>query len=53
MYFDKYYEMLLKVVETRNREFAEIFMNGMSPAFMARDLDLERFNEILSKANPE
>lgn len=52
-YFEKYYSMLNKVVETRNREFAEIFMEHMSPAFMARDSDLEQFNKILKEANPE
>lgn len=52
-YFDKYYDALPKVVETRNREFAEIFMNTMSPAFMARDSDLTRFSEMQKESNPE
>lgn len=52
-YFEKYYSLLNKTIETRNREFAEIFMNHMSPAFMARDSDLERFNQILKDAKPE
>jgi len=42
-YFKKYYEMLPEIIKTRDREFAEIFMNNMNPAFMAGDDDLEAF----------
>ena len=28
-------------------------MNGLSPAFMARDVDEQHFKELLEKANPE
>lgn len=52
-YFEKYYANLRTVVETRNREFAEIYMEHLSPAFMARDEDLVEFTEILKQANPE
>ena len=52
-YFDKYYEALPRVIESRNREFSEIFMNHMSPAFMARDSDLNRFKEMQKESNPE
>ena len=36
-YFEKYYATLKRVVDSRDREFAEAFMNGLSPAFMARE----------------
>ena len=36
-YFEKYYATLKRVIDTRDREFAECFMNGFSPAFMARE----------------
>jgi hypothetical protein len=52
-YFAKYYEILPKVAETRNREFTEIFMAHLSPASMARDEDLKQFQAILEKANKE
>ena len=34
-YFAQYVAILEKVVAERDREFAEVFMNAMSPAFMA------------------
>lgn len=52
-YFDKYYDLLHTVVETRNREFAEIFISHLSPAFLARESDLVRFTEILKAAKPD
>lgn len=36
-YFEKYYQVLESIVETRDREFAEVFMEQLSPAFMARE----------------
>ncbi len=36
-YFEKYYAQLKRVIDTRDREFAECFMQGLSPAFMARE----------------
>ena len=44
--------MLEKIVEIRDREFAESFMNQLTPAFMARDVDEKTFTEILSRTNP-
>ena len=38
-YFSKFYEVLPGIVDKRDREFAEIFMNNLSPAFMAREED--------------
>ena len=38
-YFDKYYQMLHDVIEKKDREFAQIFMTSLSPAFLARDED--------------
>ena len=35
-FHDRYYEILPQVVEKRNREFAEIFMAHLSPAYEAR-----------------
>lgn len=52
-YFETYYEVLPKIVETRDREFAELFMEGLSPAFMARESDEVQLQQILEKANPE
>jgi len=42
-YFEQYYSILEKVVEVREREFAESFMNNLSPAFMARETDEKTF----------
>jgi hypothetical protein len=42
-YFEKYYAQLKRVVDTRDREFAECFMGGLSPAFMAREQDENAF----------
>jgi len=52
-YFAKYYDMLQKVAESRDREFCEVFMNNLNPSFMGGDDDLAKFKEILSKVNPE
>ena len=49
-YFEKYYAILKKVVDERDREFAQAFMNGMSPASLARDADETAFKELLNKA---
>lgn len=52
-YFEKYYASIKRVVDTRDREFAEILMNGMSPAFNAREQDETAFNELLSRCTDE
>ena len=52
-YFDKYYSLVNKIVETRDREFAEVFSQNLSPAFMAREQDTGAFNELLKRANEE
>jgi len=44
--------VLENIVELRDREFAESFMNSLSPAFMARDIDEKSFGDILSRTNP-
>jgi len=36
-YFEKYYASIKRVIDTRDREFAESFMNSLSPAFNARE----------------
>jgi len=41
------------VVDVRDREFAEVFMNGMSPAFNAREEDENAFKELLSRCTDE
>ncbi len=38
-YFDKYYNILESIVETKDSAFAELFMTTLSPAFMARHED--------------
>lgn len=52
-YFEKYYGMVNKIVESRDREFAEVFMAHLSPAFMAREEDNTAFGELLKNANEE
>lgn len=46
-YFTKYFDVLGEVVEKKDREFAEIFMNTLSPAFMARESDEQAFRDYL------
>lgn len=52
-YFDKFYKVCEKVVNEKDREYAEIFINGCSPAFMARDEDQAAFQEILDRSDKE
>ena len=52
-YFEKYYAILKRIVDTRDREFAESFMNGLSPAFMAREQDENAFKELLSRTTED
>ena len=52
-YFEKYYAVLNKIVECRQREYAEVFASHLSPSFMARDGDEKAFNDLLEKANKE
>jgi hypothetical protein len=52
-YFEKYYSIVNKIVETREREFVEVFINSLSPAFMAREQDETAFNELLKRSNDE
>ena len=52
-YFEKYYATLKRVIDTRDREFAEVFMQGLSPAFMAREQDESAFNELLSRCSDQ
>ena len=52
-YFENYYNVIEKIVEIRDREFAESFMNNLSPAFMARDVDEKNFSDILARTNPD
>ena len=52
-YFEKYYEILPEIVEKRDREFAEIFMSNLSPAFMAREVDEKKFKHLMETANTE
>ncbi len=40
-------------MEVRDREFAESFMNTLSPAFMARDVDEKHFADLLARTNPD
>ena len=46
-YFEKYFDVLGEIVEKRDREFAERFMNIFSPAFMARESDEKAFRDLL------
>lgn len=46
-FFEKYFDVIGRVVEVRDREFATKFMNILSPAFMARDSDEAAFRALL------
>ena len=48
-FFEKYYDIVKKVVDERDREFAQAFMNALSPSFMAREEDKKKFQELLDK----
>ena len=52
-YFEQYYASLKRVVDTRDREFAESFMNSLSPAFNAREQDEQAFNELLGRCTDD
>ena len=52
-YFERYYATVDKVVQERDREYAEVFMQALSPAFMARDSDLAAFQALLDKTSEE
>lgn len=52
-YFDRYYKVVEKVINERDREYAEVFMMAMSPAFMARDEDLKAFEDILDRTSED
>jgi len=42
-YFEKYYAQLKRIIDTRDREFGEVFMSSLSPAFNAREQDEHAF----------
>ena len=42
-YASKYYQVLPRMVEKRDREFTEKFMNIMNPCFLAREEDEKEF----------
>jgi len=46
-YFVKFFDVLGEVVEKRDREYAEVFMNSLSPAFMAGEKEEEAFRQFL------
>lgn len=46
-YFTKYFDMLGMVVDRKDREYAEAFMNTLSPAFMATENIENQFREYL------
>jgi hypothetical protein len=52
-YFTKFYDLLPTVAKTRNREFTEIFMQNLSPAFRASAEDLEHFERLLGEADQD
>jgi hypothetical protein len=45
-YATKYYEVLPRIVEKRDREFTEKFMNIMNPCFLAREEDEQAFKSL-------
>lgn len=52
-YFEKFYAVVNKIVENRDREFAQNFCSYLSPSFMARESDEKAFTELLEKANKD
>ena len=50
-FYDKYYEIVKKVVDERDREFAQAFMTALSPSFMAREEDKTKFQGLLDKTS--
>lgn len=48
-YFAKYYAGIKDVVEKRDREFALVYMRGLSPTFMVRDEDINQVTDLLTK----
>jgi hypothetical protein len=46
-YFEKYFDVLGEVVLKKDREYSEIFMNTLSPAFMANEQVEKAFREYL------
>lgn len=52
-YFKKFYEVLPHVIANRDREYAENFMNFLSPAFMAREEDEIAFKKMLDSPAAE
>ena len=48
-YFDKYYSNVAKLVADKDRNWAEVFIGGLSPAFMSREEDTKAFNALLEK----
>jgi hypothetical protein len=40
-------------VDKRDREFASVFISGLSPSFMARDEDEKQFKQLLDSANKD
>jgi hypothetical protein len=52
-FFDKFYDTLVNIVDSRDREFAETFMNLLSPSFMAREQDATCFAKMLANAKQD
>ena len=52
-YFDKYYAIVEEVVAKRDREFAEMFLNALSPATLAREQDETSMTMLLEKTTDE
>ena len=52
-YIEKYYAIIEEIVDKRDRNSAEVFINQLSPAFMARDEDEAAFKALLSKRTDE
>ena len=52
-FFEKYYATVQKIVDNRDREFAEVFINGLSPSFMAREQDETAFKELLQRSTDD
>lgn len=52
-YFQKFYDIILDIVEKKDREFSEVFMNRMSPSFMATENDEAELKRILEATKPD
>jgi len=50
-YFDKYYSVVKDLVGKKDRNWSEVFIAGLSPAFMGREEDEKAFQKLHDEQN--